>query len=96
MHVITIEFEIPIYSSQLPQLALLQWDKTLIKIPDKYKDYADVFLFKLAMELPKNNGINEHIIELIEGKQPLYGSIYVFSPIELEILKTYIKTYLKT
>ena len=42
------------------------------------------------MELPENNGINEHAIELIEGKQPLYGSIYSLGPMELETLKAYI------
>ncbi len=48
------------------------------------------------MELLKNTGINEYVIKLIDGKQPLYGSIYALSPVELETLKTYIKTYLKT
>ncbi len=48
------------------------------------------------MELPENTGMNEHAIELIEGKQPLYGPIYVLSPVELKTLKAYIKTHLKT
>ncbi len=48
------------------------------------------------MELPENTGINEYTIELIEGKQPLYGSIYILSPVELETLKTYIEAHLKT
>ena len=48
------------------------------------------------MELPKNIGINKLTIELIEGKQPLYGPIYSLGPVELETLKAYIKTYLKT
>ncbi len=48
------------------------------------------------MELPENTGMNEHAIELIEEKQPPYGSIYALSPIELETLKIYIKTHLKT
>ena len=48
------------------------------------------------MELPENTGINEHAIELVEGKQPLYGPIYCLSPVELETLKTYIETHLKT
>lgn len=42
------------------------------------------------MKLPENTGINKYAIELIESKQPPYGSIYAFSPIELEILKVYI------
>lgn len=40
--------------------------------------------------------MNEHAIELIEGKQPPYGPIYALSPVELKTLKTCIKTHLKT
>ena len=38
--------------------------------------------------------MNEHAIELEEGKQPPFGPIYSLRPVELEILKTYIKTNL--
>ena len=48
------------------------------------------------MELLKNTGINEQAIELVEGKQPPYGPIYSLGPVELEMLKAYIKTHLKT
>ncbi len=48
------------------------------------------------MELSENTGLNEHVIELVEGKQPPYGLIYALSPVELETLKTYIETHLKT
>lgn len=48
------------------------------------------------MELPNNTGINEYTIKLIEGKQPPYSHIYVFSPVELKTLKTYIITHIKT
>ena len=48
------------------------------------------------MELLKNAGINKNAIELDEGKQPLYNSIYNLGLVELEILKAYIETYLKT
>ncbi len=48
------------------------------------------------MELPENTGLNEHAIELVKGKQPLYGPIDAFSPVELETLKTCIETHLKT
>ncbi len=47
------------------------------------------------MKLPENTGMIEHGIELVEGKQPRYGPIYTLSPVELETLKTYIKTHLK-
>ncbi len=48
------------------------------------------------MELPENIGINKHIIELIDRKQPPYGPIYAFSLVKLETLKAYIETDLKT
>ena len=48
------------------------------------------------MELPKNTGIKKHAIELQDGKQPPYEPIYSLGPVKLKILKTYIKTYLKT
>ena len=38
--------------------------------------------------------INKHIIKLQEDKQPSYGPIYSLGPVELETLKTYIKTNL--
>lgn len=40
--------------------------------------------------------MNEHAIELIGGKQPPYDLIYSLSLVELETLKAYIETYLKT
>lgn len=47
------------------------------------------------MELPENIGMNEHTIKLTDKKQPLYGSIYTLSLVELETLEAYIKTNLK-
>ncbi len=48
------------------------------------------------MELPENTSLNEHAIELVEGKQPPYRPIYALSLVELETLNIYIKTHLKT
>lgn len=48
------------------------------------------------MEPLKNTSINKSTIKLGDGKQLFYGPIYALSPIELKILKTYIKTHLKT
>ena len=39
---------------------------------------------------------DDDAIELIEGKQPPYWPIYALSPVELETLKAYIETHLKT
>lgn len=44
----------------------------------------------------KNIDSNKHAIKLVDDKQPHYGPIYTLSPIELETLKTCIKTHLKT
>ena len=38
--------------------------------------------------------MNEHTIKLEKGKQPFFGLIYSLEQIELEMLKTYIKTNL--
>lgn len=62
----------------------------------KYIDYVNIFSSNLAIELPKNIGINKHVIKLLKDKQPFYPPIYALSPVELKILKTYIKTNLKT
>lgn len=65
------------------------------KIFTKYYDYIDIFSFNIVIELSKNTSVNKYVIGLIEDKQPLYSSIYTFSLIELEILKTYIIIHLK-
>ncbi len=104
VHVAALELStaMPIHPSRVPQvlegpiLAALQWDKASTEIPAEYSDYTDVFSSDLVMELLENTGINEHAIELIEGKQRPYAPVYALSPVELETLKTYIKTHLKT
>ena len=84
-----------IHTSQAAQISALIQNKVPTKVLPKYADYADVFSFDLAIELPENTGIHKHAIELQDGKQPLYGPIYSLGPVELETLKTYIKTHLK-
>ncbi len=95
VHVATLE-AMTIHLSQAAQIPTLQWDKASTKILAKYSDYTDVFSLELAMELAQNTGMNEYTIELIDGKQPPYRSIYALSPVELETLKAYIETHLKT
>ncbi len=46
--------------------------------------------------MPENTDMNKYTIELIERKQPPHRSIYALSLVELETLKAYIKTHLKT
>ena len=60
----------------------------------EYSDFADVFIKKSANILLERTGANEHAIELEKGKQPPYRPIYSLGPVELETLKTYIKTNL--
>ena len=76
------------------QVGALLFNEALIEVLVKYSNYSNVFLAENAAELPENTGMNEHAIELEEGKQPPFGPIYSLGPVELETLKTYIKTNL--
>ncbi len=69
-------------------------DKANIKVLSEYTDFADIFIPKLAVELPEHIRINDHAIELVDDWEPPYGSIYSLGSIELETLKTYIKNNL--
>ena len=60
----------------------------------EYSDFADVFSEKSANIFPAQTKVNEHAIELEEGKQPPYRPIYSLGPVELKTLKTYIETNL--
>ena len=86
--------EMPVHSKKQAQVEALLFDKASTEVPAEYSDYSNVFSAENAAELPENTGINEHAIELEEGKQPLFGPIYSLGPVELETLKTYIKTNL--
>lgn len=44
--------------------------------------------------LPERTGISKHVIKLEEDKQSPYWQIYSLDPMELKILKTYLKTNL--
>ena len=68
------------------------FDKAPTEVSAKYFNYSDVFLVENVVKSPENTRINKHAIELEEGKQPLFGLIYSLGPVELETLKTYIKT----
>ncbi len=96
IHVAALKAETSIHLLWAAQIATLQWDKATIEIPAKYFDYTDIFSSDLAIKLPENTSMNKHAIKLIKRKQPPYGPIYTLSLVELEVLKIYIKTYLKT
>ena len=55
-----------------------------------------MFSEKKDLVLLEQTEFNQHTIELEKAKQPPYGPIYSLSWLELETLKTYIKTHLKT
>ena len=81
-----------IHPARKAQLTLLLAEEVIV--PTEYSDFADVFLEKSANVPPEQTGANEHAIKLEEGKQPPYRPIYSLELVELETLKTYIKTNL--
>ena len=86
--------ELNVHPSRRPQISGLIAEEAPTKVSAKYSEFADVFSLDLASKLPKHTGINNHAIELVDGQQLPYESIYSLGPIELETLKTYIKTNL--
>ena len=76
------------------QIAGLTTKKVLIKVSTKYANFTNMFPLNLASKLSKYTSINNHTIKLENSQQLLHGQIYSLRSIELEILKTYIKTNL--
>ena len=76
------------------QVRVLLFDKASTKISVEYSDYSNIFLVENVIKISKNTEINEHAIKLKKGKQSLFGLIYSLELVELETLKTYIKTNL--
>ncbi len=72
----------------------LKVNETLIKVFNKYTNFADVFSLKLAIKPLKNISINNYTIKLVDDQELLYSLIYSFNLVELEILKTYSKNNL--
>ena len=94
IHVASLNLVLRIHLDREAQIAFLFTEE--VKIPDKYSDFTDVFSEEKALVLPERTELNEHAIDLEDGKQPPYGPIYSLGPVELETLKTYIETHLKT
>ena len=67
-----------------------------VRITDQYLNFVDILSEQKALVVPELIEFNQHAINLKEGKQPSYGPIYNLGLMELETLKTYIKTHLKT
>ena len=96
IYVAILSSEMAIHPSRLAQIASLKAEEAPVTVLAKYLDYANVFFEKLAVVLSEHTEINTHAIKLEEGKQPPYRPIYSLGLVELEILKTYLKTHLKT
>ena len=99
-HIITLGVspgspKITMHPSQAVQITALKQDEAPTKVSLEYKDYAYILSFDLAIKSPKNSGININAIELENGKQTPYRLIYSVGLVELDTLKTYIKTHLK-
>lgn len=83
-----------IHLNKKAQIASLLIKK--VKIANKYLDFTNLFLEKKALVLSEYIKLNEHAIDLKNSKQPPYRPIHSLDLIELDILKIYIKIYLKT
>ena len=95
MHIVIREREkMPMHSKKQVQVRALLFNKALIKVPVEYSNYSNVFSVEYVVEFPENTRMNEYAIKLKKGKQPLFGPIYSLEPVELDTLKTYIKTNL--
>lgn len=79
----------PVCEAQMT--ALLTEKVTVLTV---YNNFPDVFSKKSAEILQEKTGINEYFIKLVDSKQPCYKSIYNLSLVDLETLKSYIKTNL--
>ena len=80
------------YLLKKAQIAHQKADKTPIKVFSKYANFADVFSVKLAIKLSKYTRINNYTLKFVDDWQLSYSLIYSLGSIELETLKTYIKT----
>ena len=83
-----------VHPSKRAQIAYLKVNKALFEISSKYANFADIFLPKLAIELLENTRVYNHTIEQVDDRQPRYGLTYSLGPMQLEILKAYIKNNL--
>ena len=94
VYVTFLNLALRISSDKKAQIAFLLTKE--VKIPDKYSDFIDIFSKKKALILSEWNKLNEHTINLENGKQLPYRPIYSLGLVKLETLKTYIETHLKT
>ena len=59
--------ELDVYSFRRFQVSGLIVKEDSTKIPAEYSDFADIFSSDLTSELSEHTGINNHVIELVDG-----------------------------
>ena len=84
----------PVHFKKQAQVGALLFDKAPTKVLAEYFNYSNVFSVEDIIELLENTKINKHTIKLKKDKQSSFRSIYSLELVELETLKTYIKTNL--
>ena len=94
VHLVFLNLTPETHLDRAAQIASLLTKK--VKILEKYSDFANVLLEEKVLVLPERTELNEHTIGLENDKQSPYGLIYSLGLVELENLKTYIETHLKT
>ena len=96
MHIVALvePTTMPIHLSRQVEVTALTSKETGISA--KYSDFSNIFSSDSALELLEYTRINDHPINLLDNKQLPYGPIYSLGPVELKMLKTYIKANLVT
>ena len=76
------------------QVRSLIFHEVFIAVSPKYFNYSNIFLAENVAKLPENTRINNYTIKLDKSKQLLFDPIYSLRLVELNTIKTYIKTNL--
>ena len=97
VHIVSLENpsqKSDVHPSCRAQIAALVANEAPTLISTEYSDFTDIFSPKLALKLLEHTRINDYAIKLVDNQQPPYGPLYSLGLVELETLKTYIKTNL--
>jgi hypothetical protein len=88
IYVVFVTSAIPLRSDDVE---LNTTDTEEIRLPSKYKDYADVFSEEEASKFPNFTRV-EYFIPIKEGVEVLYNSIYQLREHELGVLRDYLES----
>ena len=69
VHIIALSIDLSdeVHPLKRAQIAYLKLNEVCTKISNKYADFADVFLSKLIIKLPKHMEINDYSMKLIDN-----------------------------